>query len=214
MRGKGHHLSNPDRVNSMSEQRFDKEFYDLNDWQLAAFCAAISERMFPNFTLFANLMEFGDAAKLRTILDGIWDHLGNTGAKMNFDVQLDNVEANMPNLDEYDMYGASPALDAVVALFSTLNSVIAADAGEVISVANMSREAVAGFIEMSADDQMSDDELVKYINTHDLMEQEEDFQADILEIIQDDLPRSEALAELRELAQNDGYSNLGISSGE
>ena len=198
----------------MSEQRFDKEFYDLNDWQLAAFCAAISERMFPNFALFSSLMEFGDAAKLRVILNGVWDHLNGTGAKMNFDVQLDNVEDNMPNLDEFDMYGASPAHDAVVALFSTLNTIIAADASEVIAVGNMSREAVAGFIEMGADDQMSDDELVRYINTHELMEQEDDFQADILEIIQDDISRSEALSELRELAQNDGYSNLGITLGE
>ncbi|MCP4595941.1 YjaG family protein [Neptuniibacter sp.] len=198
----------------MSDQRFDKEFYDLNDWQLAAFCAAISERMFPNFALFANLMEFGDADKMRQILNGVWDNLGNTGAKMNFEVQLDKVEANMPDLEEFDMYGASPALDAVVALFSTLNTVIAADASEVITVGNMSRECVATFIELSADDQMSDDELVRYINTHELMQQEDDFQADILEIIQDDLSRSEALKELRELAHNDGYSNIGISDSE
>lgn len=198
----------------MSDQRFDKEFYDLKDWQLAAYCAAISERMFPNFALFARLMEFGDASKMRQILDAVWDHLNNTGAKMNFEVQLDKVEDNMPDLEEFDMYGASPALDAIVALFSTLNTVIAADASEVLSVANMSRESVATFIELNADDQISDDELVKFINTHDLMLQEDDFQADILEIIQDDLPRREALQELRELAHNDGYSNLGISDSE
>ncbi|WP_415902397.1 YjaG family protein [Neptuniibacter sp. QD29_5] len=198
----------------MSDQRFDKEFYDLKDWQLAAYCAAVSERMFPNFALFARLMEFGDVSKMRQLLDAVWDHLNNTGAKMNFEVQLDKVEENMPDLDDFDMYGASPALDAVVALFSTLNTVIAADASEVIAVANMSRESVAGFIELNADDQISDDELVKFINTHDLMLQEDDFQADILEIIQDDLPRRDALQELRELAHNDGYSNLGISDSE
>ena len=198
----------------MSDQRFDKEFYDLKDWQLAAYCAAVSERMFPNFALFARLMEFGDVSKMRQILDAVWDHLNNTGAKMNFEVQLDKVEENMPDLDEFDMYGASPALDAVVALFSTLNTVIAADASEVLTVANMSRESVATFIELNADDQISDDELVRFINTHDLMVQEDDFQADILEIILDDLPRREALQELRELAHNDGYSNLGISDSE
>ncbi|MGI1670652.1 MAG: YjaG family protein [Neptuniibacter sp.] len=198
----------------MSDQSLDKEFYDLNDWQLAALCAALSERMFPNFALFARLMEFGDVQQLRRILDGVWDYLGNSGAKMNFEVQLDNVESNMPNLDEYDMYGASPALDAVVALCSTLNTVIASDPGEVINVANMSRESVATFIEMTADDQTSDDELVRYINTHELMQQEDDFQAVILEILQDDISRTEALSELRELAHNDGYSNLGICDSE
>lgn len=198
----------------MSDQSLDKEFYDLNDWQLAALCAALSERMFPNFALFARLMEFGDAQQVRRILDGVWDYLGNSGAKMNFEVQLDNVESNMPNLDEYDMYGASPALDAVVALCSTLNTVIASDPGEVINVANMSRESVATFIEMTADDQISDEELVRYINTHELMQQEDDFQAVILEILQDDISRTDALSELRELAHNDGYSNLGICDSE
>lgn len=198
----------------MSDPRVDKEFYDLKDWQLAAYCAAMSERMFPNFALFSRLMEFGDTNKMRQTLDAVWDHLNNTGAKMNFEVQLDKVEANMPNLDEFDMYGASPALDAIVSLYSTLNTVLSADAGEVLNVSNMSREAVATFIEMNADDQISDDELVRFINTHDLMQQEDDFHADIIEIVQDDLPRKEALAELRELAHNDGYSNLGISSSE
>lgn len=198
----------------MSDQGFEKEFYDLNDWQLAAYCAAVSERMFPNFSLFARLMEFGDVSQMRRILDGVWDHLQNTGAKMNFEVQLDKVEANMPNLDKFDMYGASPALDAIVALYSTLNTVIAADAGEVINVANMSRESVATFIEISADDQISDEELVRYINTHELMQQEDDFQDVVMEIIQDDISRSDALKELREFAHNDGYSNLGISDSE
>ncbi|MGB0204013.1 MAG: YjaG family protein [Neptuniibacter sp.] len=198
----------------MSDQSLDKEFYDLNDWQLAALCAALSERMFPNFALFSRLMEFGDAQQMRRILDGVWDYLGNSGAKMNFEVQLDKVEANMPDLDEFEMYGASPALDAVVALFSTLNTVIASDASEVVNVANMSRESVATFIEMTADDQMSDDELVRYINTHELMQQEDDFQAVALEILQDDISRSEALSELREVARNDGYSNIGICDNE
>ena len=198
----------------MSDPRFDKEFYDLKDWQLTAFCTAVTERMFPNFALFARLLEFGDAEKMRQILDAVWDHLNNTGAKMNFEVQLDKVEANMPDLDEFEMYGASPALDAVVSLYSTLNTVIAADPGEVLNVANMSRESVATFIELNADDQISDEELVRFINTHELMQQEDDFQADILEIIQDDLPRGEALRELRELSHNDGYSNLGICDSE
>lgn len=198
----------------MSGPNFEKELYDLNDWQLTAFCAALSERMFPNFSLFSRLMDFGDVQQMRRILDAVWDHLNQTGAKMNFDVQLDNVEANMPDLDAFDMYGASPALDAVVALFSTLNTIIAADAGEVISVANMSRESVATFIEISADAQISDEELVRYINTHELMQQEDEFQDAVLEIVQDDIPRAEALRELRELARNDGYSNLGISDNE
>ena len=198
----------------MSEQDFEKEFYDLKDWQLVAFCAAVSERMFPNFALFSRLLEFGDAQKMRQILDAVWDHLNNTGAKMNFEVQLDKVEDNIPDLTEFDMYGAIPAQNAVVALFSTLNTVLASDAGEVINISHLSREVVADFVELNADDQLSDDELVRYINTHDLMLQEDEFQSVILEILQDDISRGAALKELRELAHNDGYSNIGICDSE
>lgn len=185
----------------------------LDPPRLTAFCAALTERMFPNFALFSRLVEFGDAAQLRQILNGVWDQLANSGAKMNFEVQLDKVEANMPELDDFDMYGASPALDAVVALFSTLSCVLEADASEAVAVANLSRECVANFIEVTeGDDQMSDEELVRFINTHEMMLQEEAFQEDVLESLESASAFNPArVGELRALARNEGFSNIGIS---
>ncbi len=199
----------------MSDQRIEKQLYDLQDWQLVAFCAAVTERMFPNFALFSRLVEFGDAQQLRQILNGVWDYLANSGARMNFEVQLDKVEANMPDLKEFDMYGAYPALDAVVAIYSTLNSVLSADAAEAANVANLSRECVAAYIEVSdGDDQMSDEELVKLINTHEMMEQEEAFQAEVLAQLQQGRQSASLIRELRRLAENEGVSNIGISDDE
>ncbi len=40
----------------------ERELERLEPWQLTAFSAALTERMFPNFTLFARLAEFGDPA--------------------------------------------------------------------------------------------------------------------------------------------------------
>ncbi|WP_027858372.1 YjaG family protein [Marinobacterium jannaschii] len=196
----------------MPDQHVEKQLNDLQDWQLVALSAAMTERMFPNFALFSRLVEFGDAGQLRQILNAIWDHLGNSKVKMNFEVQLDNVEANMPDLEEYSMYGAYPALDAVVALYSTLNSVIATDATEVANVINLSRECVASYIEVSeANDQMSDEEVVRMINTHDMMEQEEAFVEEVLARITQAEPSASLVNELRLLAENEGVSNIGIS---
>ncbi|NVK41254.1 MAG: YjaG family protein [Oceanospirillaceae bacterium] len=188
----------------------------LDPPRLAAFCAALTERLFPNFALFSRLVEFGDAAQLRQILNGVWDHLGNTGAKMNFEVQLDKVEANLPDLDDFDMYGASPALDAVLALFSTVTCVLEGDAEEAIAVANLSRECVANFIEVTeGNDQMSDEELVRFINTHEMMQQEEAFQDDVLALLEAGAKlNASRLKELRTLGQNEGFSNIGISDDD
>ncbi|WP_370280478.1 YjaG family protein [Pontibacterium sp.] len=200
----------------MSDQSMKTQLAELQDWQLVAFSAALSERMFPNFALFSRLVEFGNAQQLRQILNGVWDKLGNTGAKMNFEVQLDKVEANIPDLEEFSMYGALPANDAVVALFSTLNIILAADPEEAANVANLSRECVASFIEISeADDQLSDEEVVRLINTHEMMEQEEAFQEEVLErVTSSKKPNKDLIAALRELAHNEGFSNIGITDSE
>lgn len=198
----------------MSElPQIDRQLATLKDWQMTAFCAALSERMFPNFALFSGLVEFGNAQQLRQILNGVWDHLANTGAKMNFEVQMDKVEDNIPDLDEFTMYGALPAHDAVVALFETLNCLIAADIEEASGIANLSREAVATFIEVTeGDDQLSDVELLRLINNHELMEIEDAFQQEVLDQLKAmSQPKKDALAKLRALAENNGVSNIGIS---
>lgn len=197
----------------MSEfQSLDKQLGKLKPWQLTAFSAALTERMLPNFTLFSRLLEFGDAEQIRRILDGVWEHLSG-GASMNFEVQLDHVEDNMPSLEEFDMYGAMPALDAVVALYSTLVCILEKDASEAASVADLSRECVATFIEVNeADPQLSDAEIMRFIATHDLMQDEDAFQEEVLaRLMEQEQTSRDFIKQLRLLAVNEGVSNLGIS---
>lgn len=135
---------------------------------------------------------------------------------MNFEVQLDKVEANMPDLDEYEMYGASPALDAVVSLYSTLVCILEADVDEAIAVGNVSRECVAMFIELSeGDDQMSDEQIIRLISNHDLMVQEDEFHEEVIERLMSTKTMTKAfVSDLRELARNQGFSNIGISDDD
>ena len=188
----------------------------LDHSKLAAYCVALTERQFPNFRLFSRLVEFGDVDQLNTIIDGVWQSLVPGGAKMNFEVQLDKVEANMPDLDEFEMYGASPALDAVVSLYSTLVCLLEADVDEAISVGNVSRECVAMFLEVTeGDDQMSDEEIIRLISNHDLMVGEEEFQEEVVERLQSaKVMDKEFVQSLRSLARNEGVSNIGISEDD
>ncbi|SIS39882.1 DUF416 family protein [Neptunomonas antarctica] len=191
----------------------EAQLRSLDHKKLAAYCVALTERQFPNFVLFSKLVEFGDLKQLETVLDGIWQSLVPGGAKMNFEVQLDKVEANMPDLDNYEMYGATPALDAVVSLYSTLTCILEADVDEAIAVGNVSRECVAMFIEISeGDDQMSDEEIIRLISNHDLMLQEEEFQEEVVERLINVKQLDKAfIHELRTLARNEGVSNIGIN---
>ncbi|MFW1678326.1 DUF416 family protein, partial [Pontibacter sp. JAM-7] len=191
----------------MTDQVQNQPLGGLQDWQLLALAAAITERMYPNFALFSRLLEFGELDRVRRVIDGVWDAVSGTGAKMNFDVQLPHIEQNIPDLEEFDMYGAIPARDAILALCCTLNTAIQPEPSEVDDIIQLSRETVAGFIELNADDQLSDEELVRLINTHDLMLQEDDFLADCLELLVSTQSKAKVIQQLRALAANDGYSN-------
>ncbi|MBV0933227.1 YjaG family protein [Marinobacterium weihaiense] len=194
----------------------EPELETFEPWQLTAFSAALTERMFPNFALFARLVEFGDVAKIRQVLDGVWDSLTGRAGKMNFEVQQEAVEANMPDLDEYDMYGALPALDAIVALNATLNCILEKDRSEAANIGQLSRECVATFLEVTeGDDEMSDEDLVKLINTHELMQAEDAFRDEVLEQLRAHKhPTPDFVASLRALARNEGVSNIGISDDD
>jgi uncharacterized protein YjaG (DUF416 family) len=194
----------------------EAQLRSLDHKKLAAYCVALTERQFPNFVLFSKLVEFGDLKQLETVLDGVWQSLVPGGAKMNFEVQLDKVEANMPDLDNYEMYGATPALDAVVSLYSTLTCILEADVDEAIAVGNVSRECVAMFIEISeGDDQMSDEEIIRLISNHDLMIQEDEFHEEVVERLINVKQMDKAfINELRTLARNEGVSNIGISDDD
>ncbi|MGB0665015.1 MAG: YjaG family protein [Pontibacterium sp.] len=197
----------------MSDLMCYAELKTLKPWQLNALCLAITERMYPNFALFTEVVEFGDRAKVRSLLDGLWDMLSPQGTRINLEAQLTKIEAQLPDLEEYPMYGAYAANDAIVALCGTLNVFMDGDIDDALGVANISRECVASFIEVTeADDQMSDEEVLKFISTHELMEQEYAFFEDLFETLQDTPnPNVSAIKALKQWASNDGFSNIGIS---
>ncbi len=191
----------------------EQQLQEFDQPKLIAYCTAVAQRQFPNFALFSAIVEFGDAKKMANLLDGLWQSLAPGGAQMNFALQLTKVEDNMPDLEKFDMYGAAPALDAITCLHAAVSCAIQAEYEEAVTIGLVSRETVASFVEMSeGDDQMSDAEIMRLISSHQLMEQEDDFQAAVIEQLQNAKSvNQELLVSLKELANNQGVSNIGIS---
>ncbi|WP_207060606.1 YjaG family protein [Motiliproteus sp. SC1-56] len=184
----------------------------LGSWQLGVFSAAIAERLFPNYALFARLTDTGDAPLMRQALDKVWDRLANRGGKVNFDTQLERVDGQIPDPEAFDMFGVYPALDAAVALYGALNQMVEASAEEAQNLSELALTGVETYLEITADVDLSDEELVRHINTHPLMEQEREFQETLLAKLNAAAKAEAGLVdELRTLAANEGVSNIGIS---
>ncbi len=196
----------------LERKDLDAQLELFADWKLAAFSAAIAERMFPNYLFFARLTEFGDTAKLRDALNQVWDRLSNRPGKSNFETLLAKVDAEVPSVDDFDFYGVYPALDAAVALCGTLDQMQSASVDEALHLAELSSECVATFLEFTADPDVSDEELVRFIATHELTEQELQFQQTLVAMLADqEQPTATLLDAVRELAANGGVSNIGIA---
>ena len=196
----------------ISENRFEQQIRALEPWQQMLFATALSERIFLNFALFSRLMNFGDLDKMRNLLNSIWEEQTQRGTKVNYEVQLNHVEDNIVDLDEYDMFGAIPARDAMMALFSTCILKLEQESDEAVAVSNISYDTIGAYVEFAeADDQMSDEELVRLINMHDLMLDEDAFQEELLERLSGASFKPAVVETVRELAQNQGVSNIGIS---
>jgi len=185
----------------------------LDQWQLTLFTAALAERQFPNYKLFAEVTEWGDADQARRLLDKLWDRLANRTGGLNIEVQLEKLELITPDVEAFDFYGVQPALDFCVCLHAAFAQQDEASFEEAGGVAEVSLGCVDTFLEMIAEPELSDEDLVKFINTHDLMVQEEAFQQELLEQLQAGRSADVALADrLRELALNEGVSNIGIGT--
>lgn len=196
----------------ISDNRFEQQIRALEPWQQMLFATALSERMFLNFALFSRLMDFGDLEKMRNLLNSIWDEQTQRGTKVNYEVQLGHVEDNIVDLDEYDMFGAIPARDAIMALFSTIILKLEQESDEAVAVSNLSYDTIAAYLEFAeADDQMSDEELVRMINMHDLMIDEDAFQEALIEALENAKFNPALVSKIRELGVNQGVSNIGIS---
>lgn len=186
---------------------------DLGFYQQAAIAATLLERMIPSYQLFAEVSAFGDATLPRHVLDLVWEWLQVRRAKINFDKLQEELELITPEVNNFDMFGVYPALDAMTALDTMLNGITQQDSTDFIDVAKISQASVARLIEHeSADlDITSEAELKKVVREHELMHYEMDCLAELIALVQpiQSFGRAEVQL-LKGWVQEQGVTNLGM----
>ncbi|MCP4790935.1 MAG: YjaG family protein [Gammaproteobacteria bacterium] len=192
---------------------FDDLYYplaEMTDWQKTAFAAAVTERIFPHFALYDELLEYNNVAVARNALDKVWDKISARGS-CNPESQIAKIEA-IVHSEEDTSFGAGLAFDALVAVMVTLHCLEEASVEDASGVAHLSRESIAKYLELHAEEEFNEEDLIRYISTHELMAQELNFQVEVMQKLQDmRTPKAAQLDAIKAMAQANGVSNIGIS---
>ena len=119
-------------------------FNKLSQWQQVAFCAALLERMIPNYQMFSEHTEFGNFKILRNQLDLIWQWLDKANrCKINYDAQIAKLEEQVPDPELFDFLGVFPALDSAIALMSLFQVIQDPESDGFINVSMLSENSVS-----------------------------------------------------------------------
>lgn len=165
-----------------------------------AYAAALCERMLPNYGMFCELVGFAGMREIRNIMDLVWEWVYVKNARIDFDKQLDKLELITPLPDDFDLYGVYPALNCCVALTTTIDLIRGESSDMLNEVIQVSQDTISSFITASGIE-----------NGSSLLQEEQSFKEEVLRCLNED---KDVPAELKELARNQGVSNLGISLSE
>lgn len=119
----------------------------LDSWQHITFMAALVERMYPNYAAFCQQTAFADPQAFRQLLDAVWEVLTVKNAKINFERQLEKLEALIPTTEEFDLYLVYPAIDACVAMSTLIHTLLDRDL-MMESVLKVSQQSVASVAQL------------------------------------------------------------------
>ncbi|TMO59568.1 DUF416 domain-containing protein [Pseudoalteromonas aurantia] len=195
----------------MSKANNFQRIRDLNYLQKAVLAAAVIERMLPNYDLFSDATGFGDMATMKSTLNVCWEIIVFPKSKINLEKQVDKVEANVPELSLFDMFGTYPAIDTATALLGLLHGLMAKDEQEFIDIAKISQATVARYVEFVLENEEiePDNSLVR---EHEIMQYEIEVLAGLIDFVEQ-MGRitSESVKELKQHATADGQTNIGIT---
>ncbi|MBU3825163.1 MAG: YjaG family protein [Candidatus Oceanisphaera merdipullorum] len=190
----------------MFGDKFYKKINKLAPWQQTVFALALAERMYPNYQLFSETSKTGNGKRFRETLDILWTYLTIKGSRVDLSAELESFENFIPDPTKSESYGAYPALDACVALGCAFNSVICRIGEEATEASHASLGTVAGFVELLAERDLSEEELYE----DELLMAEMEFQVELLDRVSQ--PRdADAILAVRDFAAQGGVSNIGIS---
>lgn len=156
----------------------------LGPQQRLVFALACSERLYPNYVVFADEQGWGEPETLRTALDLAWDAVLGQSPSLEVVRQLKKrVEDAEPDTEEFGTYLVSSALDATATAGLVLKLIEADDPGLAVEIASLSRDTVDMYVQVIEHLDPSDAALEKKILVHRLMQAELRRQRDDLRLL-------------------------------
>lgn len=172
---------------------------NLNHWQQLAYCATLAERSFPNYALFASLSKNSDAPFMRRALNKVWEYLrGQLKSLKNIENQLLEMEAKIPNPEQFEGFGVYPALDTSLAIQSCLMAIIDHSITDAEDISALMWARLNEVIELQGED-------------GGLTDRHSNFEEEIKQILAGQISHADAVKKLQQLAKEDGYSHIGVS---
>tara|TARA_R110002073_G_scaffold268258_2_gene431508 strand:+ start:3125 stop:3733 length:609 start_codon:yes stop_codon:yes gene_type:complete len=202
----------------MNKQKFLKTLQSLGGWRERAFMLALGERAVPNALLyFENIdtSELEQGTDLHLLFNEIWQKLIIEPNEDAIVECLDKVVELRTLVDDLENYGALPTADCLEIIEQALLSGVNEDKKRALEVSQLSIATITQFIEFSEGEGLDENSLIKLFDKHPLIEREFSFQAELNDLLRAAThPGSDVINELRQLAQDEGLSNLGIHLGD
>ncbi|MCX8579618.1 DUF416 family protein [Gilliamella sp. B2717] len=181
----------------------------LPEWQQRLFMICLCERMYPNFVYYCKQVDNQEDSKnYKKILDLIWESLLVYDVKINFDLQLEKLEAIIPVFTNESPYMVYPAIDACQALSELLHSYLSGDIAEhTAKVSSISATTIAEFEMTKENILLSEDEQQQLPSVID----EFDLQWEIFRLLRDEKNEMEDLIKgLKAEIRTSQMSNIGV----
>lgn len=199
----------------MNRQKFLRTLQSLSGWRERAFILALAERASPNAALYFENLDTSDLEKsieLNSLFDKMWQHLIFEPNEDAIIECLDEVVELRMLADDSESYGALPTADCLEIVEQALLSGVNEEKKRAADASQLSIETVTQFIEFSEGEGLDENSLVRLFDKHPLIEREFSFQAELNDLLRAAThPGAEVIQEFRELAQDEGLSNIGIS---
>ena len=200
---------------------------ELKPPQAMIFAASVLSRMTPHYTLYFEAHGEPEQAPLAEhILHLVWQRIADPKQSFNLNVQIEKLEASLPDPATDDAFGVLPAVDAGLGLIAVLRFWQNTQDDAPVMVAKLAQGGVEAFLlatdlasQYASVQAITDEEeydvanrqLNQQIKTHPLMAFETEWQNSLLDALLHNKSSNKALAaECQKRVSDTGCTTLGI----
>ncbi|KZZ45522.1 hypothetical protein A3758_18030 [Oleiphilus sp. HI0118] len=201
----------------MNPKKLIKSVKALTGWRETAFILALAERALPNIILFLESVERSEVDSnafpkgLSSLMETSWESAVFHPKEEAIIACLDEVVAHIIE-EELDSFGILPCNNGLELWEMALVSALNRDKKRAEEASQVSIATVSEFLEFTEGDGLDENALIRLFEKHELMVRELSFQQALCDLLRgSDKLSKDLLRNLRALARDDGWSNLGIS---